>query len=65
MFIPSVRQAINRHPLTTAPETPVSEVILLMSRTRSSCIFVIETGRYCQSKVNGHRNFYRTRYYSA
>ncbi|VXD15284.1 response regulator [Planktothrix paucivesiculata] len=42
MFIPSVRQAINRHPLTTTPETPVSEVILLMSRTRSSCIFVIE-----------------------
>ncbi|MEY3328094.1 MAG: hypothetical protein RLZZ115_975 [Cyanobacteriota bacterium] len=42
MFIPSVYQAINRYPLTTTPETPVSEVILLMSRTHSSCIFVIE-----------------------
>jgi PAS domain S-box len=42
MFIPSVRQAINRHPLTTTPETSVSEVILLMSSTGSSSIFVIE-----------------------
>ncbi|MBD2480793.1 response regulator [Planktothrix sp. FACHB-1365] len=42
MFIPSVRQAINRHPLTTTPETPVEEVILLMSRTASPSVLIIE-----------------------
>ncbi|VXD13042.1 Multi-sensor Hybrid Histidine Kinase [Planktothrix serta PCC 8927] len=42
MFIPSVRQAINNHPLTTMPETPVEEVILLMSSTGSTSIFLVE-----------------------
>ncbi len=42
MFIPSVRQAINNHPLTTMPETPVEEVILLMSRTGSPSVFILE-----------------------
>jgi PAS domain S-box-containing protein len=50
MFIPSVRQAINRHPLTTTPETPVEEVILLMSRTSSSCVLIIEPADTPQEK---------------
>ena len=50
MFIPSVRQAINRHPLTTTPDTPVEEVILLMSRTSSSCVLMIEPADTPQEK---------------
>lgn len=50
MFIPSVRQAINRHPLTTTPETLVEDVILLMSRTSSSCVLMIEPADTPQEK---------------
>ncbi len=42
MLIPSISQAIDRHPVTTKPETPVEEVILLMSRTGASYVLVIE-----------------------
>jgi signal transduction histidine kinase/DNA-binding response OmpR family regulator/CBS domain-containing protein/HPt (histidine-containing phosphotransfer) domain-containing protein len=42
MLIPSISQAIDRHPVTTKPETPVEEVIQLMSSTGASYVLVIE-----------------------
>ncbi|MBD0394803.1 MAG: CBS domain-containing protein, partial [Microcoleus sp. C1-bin4] len=36
MFIPSLSQVINRHPLTVTPQTPVEEAIELMSSTGAS-----------------------------
>jgi len=42
MFIPSISQAINYHPLTATPETPVEDVIVSMSSTGSSCALIIE-----------------------
>ncbi|MEB3885095.1 response regulator [Lyngbya sp. CCY1209] len=42
MFISSIGQAINRNPLTTTPDTPVEDVILLMSSTRSSYALIVE-----------------------
>ncbi|MGC9524557.1 MAG: response regulator [Limnospira sp.] len=42
MFISSIGQAINRNPLTTTPDTPVEDVILLMSSTRSSYVLIVE-----------------------
>jgi len=42
MLIPSISQAIDRHPVTTKPETPVEEVIQLMSRTGASYVLIIE-----------------------
>lgn len=42
MFIPSISQAIDYHPLTTLPETPVEDVIVSMSSTGSSCALIIE-----------------------
>ncbi len=52
MFIPSVCQVINRHPLTTTPETLVEEVILLMSRTGSAYILITEEPETHQSRPN-------------
>ena len=42
MLIPSISQAIDRHPVTTKPDTPVQEVIQLMSRTGSSYVLIVE-----------------------
>ena len=42
MFIPSLSQVINRHPLTVTPETPVDEAIELMSSTGASYVLVVE-----------------------
>ena len=42
MFIPSISQAIDYHPLTTLGETPVEDVIVSMSSTGSSCVLIIE-----------------------
>ncbi|NEQ37518.1 MAG: response regulator [Okeania sp. SIO3I5] len=42
MFIPSISQAIDYHPLTATPETPVEDVIVSMSSTGSSCALIIE-----------------------
>lgn len=42
MFIPSVIQAIDRRPLTTKPQTPVEEVIRLMSSRGASYVLVTE-----------------------
>ncbi|WP_413166538.1 response regulator [Capilliphycus salinus ALCB114379] len=42
MLIPSISQAIDRHPVTTKPETPVEDVIQLMSRTGASYVLIVE-----------------------
>ncbi|TAF60070.1 MAG: CBS domain-containing protein, partial [Oscillatoriales cyanobacterium] len=42
MFIPSLSQVINRHPLTVTPGTPVEEAIELMSSTGASYVLVVE-----------------------
>ncbi|MEM1171223.1 MAG: response regulator [Cyanobacteria bacterium P01_H01_bin.35] len=42
MFIPSISQAIDYHPFTATPETPVEDVIISMSSTGSSCVLIIE-----------------------
>ncbi len=42
MFIPSISQVIDYHPLTATPETPVEDVIVSMSSTGSSCVLIIE-----------------------
>ncbi|MEB3830985.1 diguanylate cyclase domain-containing protein [Phormidium sp. CCY1219] len=38
----SIHLAIDRHPLTVTAETRVSEVIVLMSQERSSCVLVVQ-----------------------
>ncbi len=38
----SVQLAIDRHPLTVTPDTPVSVAIVLMSQVKSSCAIVVE-----------------------
>ena len=38
----SVQLAIDRHPLTVTPDTPVSSAIVLMSQVKSSCAIVVE-----------------------
>ncbi|MDJ0554911.1 MAG: response regulator [Microcoleaceae cyanobacterium MO_207.B10] len=42
MFIPSISQTIDYHPLITTPETPIEDVIVLMSSTGGSCVLVVE-----------------------
>ena len=42
MFIPSISQVIDYNPFTTKPETPIEDVIVLMSSTGASCVIVIE-----------------------
>ncbi|MDY6806410.1 MAG: response regulator [Cyanobacteriota bacterium] len=42
MLIPPIAQAIRHNPLTTKADTPVEEVILLMSSTGASCALVVE-----------------------
>ncbi|MGB3511385.1 MAG: response regulator [Microcoleaceae cyanobacterium] len=42
MFIPSISQAINYNPLTIKPETPIEDVIVLMSSTNASCVLILE-----------------------
>ncbi len=42
MLIPPIAQAINHNPVTTTADTPVEEVILLMSGTGASCVLVVE-----------------------
>jgi len=42
MLIPPIAQAINHNPLTTTADTPVEEVILLMSGTGANCVLVVE-----------------------
>ncbi|MCL2931271.1 MAG: response regulator [Trichodesmium sp. MAG_R03] len=42
MFIPSISQVIDYHPLTATAETAVEDVILSMSSTGSSCVLIIE-----------------------
>ena len=42
MLIPPIAQAINHNPVTTTADTPVEEVIVLMSGTGSSCVLVVE-----------------------
>ncbi|MCT7963829.1 diguanylate cyclase [Laspinema sp. D1] len=37
----SVQLAIDRHPLTVTPDTPVSSAIVLMSQVQSSCAIVV------------------------
>lgn len=37
-----LRLAIDRHPLIVTPDTPVSEVIVLMSQVKSSCAIVVK-----------------------
>jgi len=44
MLTPSafpLHQAIDRHPITVLPETPVVQVVMLMSQTRASCVLVV------------------------
>ncbi|MCT7970932.1 diguanylate cyclase domain-containing protein [Laspinema olomoucense] len=41
----SVHLAIDRHPLTVTPDTPVSEAIVLMSQIKSSCAIVVEADK--------------------
>ncbi|MEB3282300.1 MAG: response regulator [Lyngbya sp.] len=42
MLIPSISQAIDRHPVTIKSETPVEEVIQLMSRTGATYVLIVE-----------------------
>ncbi|MGL5192461.1 MAG: diguanylate cyclase domain-containing protein [Chroococcales cyanobacterium] len=41
----SVQLAIDRHPLTVTPDTPVSSAIVLMSQVKSSCAIVVEADK--------------------
>ncbi len=41
----SVQLAIDRHPLTVTPDTPVSLAIVLMSQVKSSCAIVVEADK--------------------
>lgn len=41
----SVHLAIDRHPLTVTPDTPVSVAIVLMSQVKSSCAIVVEADK--------------------
>lgn len=41
----SVHLAIDRHPLTVTPDTPVSAAIVLMSQVKSSCAIVVEADK--------------------
>ncbi len=41
----SVHLAIDRHPLTVTPDTPVSAAIVLMSQVKSSCAVVVEADK--------------------
>ncbi len=43
MQVPAISQAINRHPLTVAPETPIEVVVQLMASQGASAVLVIET----------------------
>ncbi|RMH71452.1 MAG: diguanylate cyclase [Cyanobacteria bacterium J007] len=38
----SIHLAIERHPVTVAPQTSVGETILLMSQAKASCVVVVE-----------------------
>lgn len=38
----ALHKAIERHPLTVPPDTPVSQVIALMSQMRASCALVVD-----------------------
>ncbi|MBD2182537.1 diguanylate cyclase [Planktothrix sp. FACHB-1355] len=38
----SLDRAIDRHPLTVTPDSPVYQVIALMSQARASCVLVVE-----------------------
>ena len=42
MFIPSLSQVIDYHPLTATAETAVEDVILSMSSTGSSCVLITD-----------------------
>lgn len=42
MIYRSLLDTINRSPLTTTTDTPVEQVIILMSQNRSSSILIIE-----------------------
>jgi len=37
-----LHQAIDHHPITVTPETPVLQAVTLMSQTRASCVLVVE-----------------------
>ncbi len=45
------RSAINRHPVTTTPDTLVKEAIALMSQTYNSCLLVLSSREPCSSLV--------------
>jgi PAS domain S-box-containing protein len=57
MFISSLSQVINRHPLTVTPQTPIEEAIELMSRTGASYVLVLEGREHLQlgNSTNGTR----------
>ncbi len=61
MLIPPIAQAISHNPLTTKADTPVEEVILLMSSTGASCALVVEEHTNPENLVgsassNGRKN---------
>ena len=37
-----LHRAIDRHPLTVTPDTPVLQVVMLMSQARASCVLVVK-----------------------
>ncbi|MBK4730106.1 diguanylate cyclase [Oxynema sp. CENA135] len=42
MFVPLLKQAIEPHPLTVSTDTTIEETIALMSRTKASCVLVVD-----------------------
>ncbi len=38
IYLPSIENVIDRCPLTVMPDTPLSDVITMMSQTRASCL---------------------------
>ena len=43
MQVPAISQAINRHPLTVPPDTPIEVVVQLMASHGASAVLVIDT----------------------
>jgi PAS domain S-box-containing protein len=43
MQVPAITQAINRHPLTVAPDTPIEVVVQLMVSQGASAVLVLDT----------------------
>ncbi len=52
MLIPPIAQAINRNPITSKADTPVEEVILLMSGTGASCVLIVEEQTNSENSVS-------------